>query len=502
MAISPLMIWDAYGTPQAHRLTAGTTLESTQLGAATGFTAAVLDATAGRLPHGRMVTFESNLYLNHRGTLYNFVFGSKTWPSTGFTITSPPLSDDQAMSALHVMIVAGVPRIVGFYNLNLSSNSRAFWTEDGSTWSQSSNINNSGSWPGFSMIYDEKLWICGRVTTANVYYWDPAVPNAVTLFNLSNVANGGMNGQLINFQGRLLWIGTTRSGGARQLVQFKELVTGTFLDVPYSGGADPGDMITRNASPGGALGLYEDDGKLYAVFWEMRDNATLGNMQIHEFVPNASSAGSSFQENDISADTIPEDWRAGGAFENTGSFTTQVQVHVDTSNPLAPQVFWWRYNSFSSSSNTFWTWNGNASLATTAPGQGRDFVTAVNPNVTGERLYTEGNFDVTMSDDVTRASKVDFDAQVWSPLDGSSPSSKQGRLLRSIGGSDWVEATISTAAADAPTLISGAGPAPTVSGNLFQGIPVNDSKFEATWDAGADGFNTAGLDFDLTVDVF
>ena len=88
------------------------------------------------------------------------------------------------------------------------------------------------------------------------------------------------------------------------------------------------------------------------------------------------------------------------------------------------------------------------------------------------------------------------------PLDGSSPPDKQARLWYTVGGTDWVEATLSTAGGDAPITVSGTDAPPTISGNLLQGIPVGSSIFRATWDAAADGFTGAGLQVQLALEVF
>jgi hypothetical protein len=515
MAISPLMTWDAFGTPQAHRLIGGTALESVQLGAATGFTAATYDtATRGRVSHGRMAEFRRNLYLNHRGTIYQFNFGTKTWVSTGYTVTGAPTNQDQAMGALHVMDVPGQGQtLVMVYRRISNNNVRATWSVDGTTWTESPDFNTNSSPPGFELPYQGKLWCCGSNQNGfAVYSFDPLTKGWATypIFGL-NTGNLGSNAQLLNFQGRLFWAGCQfLAGFNRELMQLKELVGGGFIDVPISGGTTPGLMATVNTVPGGAVGMFEDAGNMYVVFHEMvnpNPDLTTGALRVFEFVPNSSVIGGSFAENDLSTTVVPVAFRAGGG-SSAGSFNTNIQVHVDTSVPGSPQVFWWRYaDPAVVAASTFFTWNGNAVVASTAAGQSRNFLTAVSPNSTGERIYTEGDWDVTLDElrgntAGADARNVRFEAQIHQPLDSSTPAAKQGRLFYSVGGSDWQVATLSTAGSDAPSLISGAGPAPTISGNLLQNILVNGDRFDAVWDAVADGVTNPGDQPELMLDVF
>jgi hypothetical protein len=501
MAIPPLLVWDNTGTPQAHRLLSGTTLESTQLGAATGFAAGVLDPSQGRLPHGRIVEFRGDLYLIHRGTVYKFSFGTtKEWISTGFTLSSPPTLDDQSISSLHVMDVNGEAAIVGVYNRASSSNGHAFWSTDGTNWNLSSLISNSGSWARFSLPYQGKLWVAGASNDWEVWNYDFDTQSASN-FPFPDITTN-RNGQLINFQGRLFWVGTNISGGARQPLIFKELVGGGFADVTYSGGANPGLMVTKDGPTAGSIGMFEDGGNLYVVWWNMIDNAFLGQMQVHQFIPNGTAVGSSFQENNISALVVPSAWLSGGAFESSGSLTTNVNVYVSTTTPGSPEVFWWRYNSVPIGTSTFWTWNGPSLPCTVVNSVGSQYAIPSGPNSTGEYVWTEGDFDVTLENAQAAPGKVSFDFQAHTPIDGSSPGGKLGRLFYSVGGSDWIQATLSTAPIDAPLTVSGIDPAPNISGNLLQGITVGDSKYRATWDAAADGFTDAGEQAELMLEVF
>ena len=196
---------------------------------------------------------------------------------------------------------------------------------------------------------------------------------------------------------------------------------------------------------------------------------------------------------------VPPAWLSGGAFENNGSASANVLVHVDVSSPGSPQVFWWRLDAFNSAISTFWTWNGPAALCTVVNSVGHDYSFPQSPNSTGERIYTEGDFPVTLENTETQPSKIFFDVTVHQPLDSSTPGAKQGRLWYSVGGADWQVATLTS---DVPSLISGVGPAPTISANLFQNILVNGDKWDAAWDAPADGFSTAGLQFELLLEVF
>jgi hypothetical protein len=124
-------------------------------------------------------------------------------------------------------------------------------------------------------------------------------------------------------------------------------------------------------------------------------------------------------------------------------------------------------------------------------------------------VYTEGDFDVTLENPVTRPGLLDFDFTIQEPLDGSSISTKSGRLYYSIGGSGWTPATLSTLPENAPAFANptsaGTDPAPTITtdsvGTVLQDIPVGH-KFTATWDSTADGFTAAGARFELMLEIF
>jgi len=261
-------------------------------------------------------------------------------------------------------------------------------------------------------------------------------------------------------------------------------------------------MVATNTSVAGSLGMFEDAGRLYFIYWEMRNNTTLGNMRCEEFIPNGTAVGSSFQETDISATVIPAIWRTGGANENLGSLSTNVNVYVSTAIPGSPEIFWWRYDDIPFASSTFWTWNGNASLCTVAGSVGSQYLIPQGNNSQSENVYTDGDFDVTLENDQVSPGKISFDFQAHTPLDASSPANKQGRLHYSLGGAAWVVATLSTAGPDAPSVVSGGDAAPTISANLLQGIVVGSSKFRAFWDAAADGFSSVGQEVELMLDVF
>jgi len=497
--VPALLVWDNTSlNPQAHRLIDGVRLESVQLGGQTGFPSAVIDLSFGTPPHNRIVEFLGDLYLLHRGTVYKFNFGSKLWVTTGFTLTSPPLSDDQAMSGLHVMDVAGQAALVGVYVRSGSSSGGAFWSFDGSSWNQSTNTNLSASWPRFTLPYQGLLWACGGTDGEEVYNYNFDT-DTFSFFAITGTV-APRNGQLINFQGRLFWVGTNFSGGLRQPVLFKELVGGSFVDVTYSGGANPGLMVTLDTQSAGSFTIFGDAGRMYVVFWNMDDNLTLGQMACHEFVPNGTAPGSTLQENDISATVIPAEWLTGGANENLGSLSTQCNGYVNTSDPTSHEIYWWRLNDGNSVVSTFWRWNGNAALCDVANSVlGRTFAFPMGPNTQSNRLYTEGEFDVTLENAQISPGKITFDFQAHLPLDGSSPPNKQARLYYSSGGSGWTQATLH---ASAPTVVSGGDAAPTIGGNLLQGIVVGASKFQAGWDAIADGFTGSAQEAELLLEVF
>jgi hypothetical protein len=506
MAIPPLLVWNNTGTPRAYRLLNGTTLESTQLGAATGFTAAVLDLEDGRLPHCRIIEFKRNLFLIHRGAIYKFDHDTKTWVDQSVTLTSFPTSDDQSASPLRIIDVDGVATLIGFYNAQSSTNFYSYRTTDGENWTLTFHGSNGASWPRYVIPYQGKLWVAGRAASDIVWSFDPA-SNARAPYTISGVTSN-RNGFLINFQGRLFWLGTHVSGGARQPLVFQELVGGGFVDVTYTG-TDGGDMVAKDSSTAGSVGMFEDNGRLYAVFWNMINDTTAGQMQVHEFIPNGTTIGSSFEENDISTTVIPSAWLTGGAFANTGSISTNVNVYVDVSTPESPEIFWWRYDDIPAGASTFWTWNGPSSLCTVENSVGSDYAIPQGPNSTGEYVFTEGDFDVTLDNPTTRPGYVDFDFELHDPLDGSSIPTKSGRLYYSIGGADWTLATLSTLIGDAPTFVNpslaGTDPAPTVTtdttGTVLQDIPIGH-KFKATWDSTADGFTVAGTQFELMLEIF
>jgi len=507
MAISPLMAWRAgySGSVQALRVLNGTTLETTQLGAATGFTASGWDtAIAGCPRHNRIVEFRGDLYAYHSGggpAIYKFVFGSKTWSSVDTLPNPPNAADDNTISGFEVIDVNGEARLYLFYRTSLSTNARVRWSNDGTTWNSGA---TTATTPNFyrTLVYQKKVYVFAGPNANPVLSYDPAA-DTWTSVPVVGTSLGRPAQVLINFKGRLLLIGA-QNGTWASIMTFKELVGGGFNDVSYSGGSDPGDMVTVRAAANGTLAVFEENDKLYVLFNEKAvDNASVaaGQVRVSEFVPNGAAVGSSWQENDLTATVVPAAWRTGGAFANLFSPYAAFNGYVETSTPGAPEFYAWRHHTVNAvATSTFWTWNGNAALMTVVNSDVTSEVQiASGPNTTGEHIYTEGDFDVTLENAAVEPGKVLFDFQAHSPLDASSPTNKQGRLYYSIGGSDWAVATLST---DAPTVVSGGDAAPTISANLLQGIVVGSSKFRATWDAIADGFTDAGEQVELMLNVF
>jgi len=512
MAIQPLMAWRAgySGAVQALRVLTGTTLETTQLGAATGFTATAFDTGIDGPPrHNRIVEFLGDLYAYHNGgtpSVYRFVFGSKTWSSV-FTLTNAPNNlDDNTVSGFQVVNVSGELRLYLFWRTSVSTISRTAWTNDGTTWNAGANLTTAA---GFffhkTFVYQSKIYAFGPSASPDALVSYDLVGNSWTKETIVGTALIPVGGSFLNFKGRLLVFSPTQSA-IRAPMQFKELVGGGFNDVTFSGGGAPGTMVTVQASARCTpCFAFEEADRIYVIVCEKGTAATgngPGQMRCFEFIPNGTTPGSSWQENDITTSVIPADWLTGGAFANLFDEHTTVMGYVQTSGtPSTPEVFLWRYrNANVVEQSTFWEWQGNATLM--AP-VNSDVTIEVQipsgPNMTGEHIYTEGDFDVTLENPVVLPGKVTFDFQAHTPLDASSPSNKQGRLYYSIGGTDWTVATLHT---DAPTVVSGGDAAPTISANLLQGIVVGASKFRATWDAVADGFSGAGNQIELMLDVF
>jgi len=513
MAISTLMAWRAgySGAVQALRVLNGTTLESTQLGAATGFTASGWDTGLDGPPrHSRIVEFRGDLYVYHNGTtgIYKFVFGSKTWSLVHTLSPAPNTGDDNTVSGFEVIEVNNEARLYLFYRQSLSTASHTRWSNDGSTW-------NSGAGPTSSLgVFFHRLQsyqgliyaTTGDNAGDSVRAYDPS---GDTWSNVPVVGSAitTIPHVWINFKGRLLLIGPNANFSFQGLMTFKELVGGGLNDVTYSGGSDPGDMITAQASPRGSVFAFEDNDRLYVLFNEKLVNGagnTAGQVRCTEFIPNGTAIGSTWQENDISSTVIPAAWRTGGAFANLFHENAAFMGYVDVTVPGTPEIFAWRYRDTSTiEQSTFWTWNGNGSPMTVVNSNVTAEVQVPSgPNMTGEHVYTEGDFDVTLENLVVTPGKISFDFQAHTPLDSSSPSTKQGRLFYTLGGTDWIQATLSTAGGDAPSVVSGGDPAPTISTNLLQGITVGSSVFRAVWDAVADGLVGVGEDVKLALEVF
>lgn len=504
MTATPLTVWDNSGTPQAHRLLSGTTLESVQLGAATGFTAATIDGGAGRLPQNRIAIFKGDPYLMHRGTVYVFNEGTGVWDSTGYTITSPPTSDDQAISGIHVVQVAGVEYLCGWWQVSAGINGRGWWTDDGTTFNETANISmGSSTWPYYSVIYDGRLWWCsGNTSTRHVMAWTPT-SSAVDIYDVG-AGNGGENGFIYDFENRLIWIGTTRTANERMPILMKEFVAGGWVDVSISGGSNPGLTTSLFASPDGALGLFEYTGNLYAVFWSHTNtfpSQNEGEMKVIQFVPSG-GAGTSFAETDVSTTVVPSAWRTGGAFDGEGSLNTQVLVMIDQADdPTNPTVHWVRMNSYTSGSGetTFWTFNGPGSAATVASTAiSSDFAIPQGP-ITGVRTYTDGDTIPSIFNPAQIGTDVQFDFSLADAIDGSSPGDQTLRLYYNQGGHDWQIATIQTGTA--PTTVSGADGPPSISTNTFTGVTPGTSVYRARWDANADGLGSPGLKYKLKLKV-
>lgn len=511
MAISPLGIMD-HASPQVMRVLNGTTLETTQLGAALAV-GAESPSLGARMRRNRFCVFERNLYVWHDQDIYQFNFGAKTWASVK-TLSFAPNTNPDGRGGLYLLEDnSGDLMMVAIYQRSSNVNWYVTTSTDGTTWTADAAILNTGGGgaPVFGCPYQGRLWFATTVQTNHkVVSYDPVSGSVVSYTWPSTIYSGGPgtsqnvtnNAQLLVFQGRLFWIGTDLSGGNSRLMTMLELVGGGFATVPISGGTDPGLTTSLYASPSGAVGAFEYQGNMYVVWWNPTNSppGTLGQMRCVQFVPNVSAVGGSFQENDVSSVVIPAAWRPGGAFENLGSASSCVYVHVDVTSPGGPQPFWWRQDAIGSGSSTFWTFNGPAVLATVVNSNvGSQHSLPKQFNSTGERIYTEGDYDVELDSTETEPSRIAFEFQVFLPLDGSTPSAKQGRLWYSVGGSDWQQATFT---ADAPVLVSGVGPAPTISGNLLQNVLVNGDRIQAWWDAPADGFSTAGLDFELLLEVF
>jgi len=508
MAISPLLLWDngySGSTPRAHRLLNGTTLENVQLGAATALSATSRDDAAdGVLPSNRIIEFQGDLYTYHGGSVYQFVFGSKTWASVHALASPPNNADDNSITGWNIVAVNGELRLYLFYQQSLSTSTRGVYTTDGSVWTPTATT-TVNAWPQATIVYQNKIYMCGDRSSI-FYRYDPLADTWTTIPQAGTAWANPRTGTFINFRGRLLVIGpqpvTTRAAPI-----FKELVTGTYIDATFSGGTDPGDMV---ATPGPAQNVtwfpFEYQNNLYVVGQELTTNfndaVNDGQMQVWQFVPNGTTPGSSWAESNISSTVVPSDWLTGGAFatafHSRGALQGYVQIDDD---PLNPEVYFWRHRQYGANEDsTFWTWNGPASLMTVVSSSfSNGHSIAQGDNNTGEHVYTEGDYDVTLTNPLISPGKLTFDFQAHTPLDSSSPTNKQGKLYYSIGGSDWTEATFHS---DAPTTVSGGDSAPTISANTLQGIVVGNSVFRATWDAVTDGFTGAAEEAELHLRVF
>lgn len=520
MAIEPLMAWrPGFGTVvQAVRVLNGTTLDTSQLGAATGFATSSFDTgTNGHKGHNRIIEFQGEIYAYHNGTqaIYRYDFGGSSWTLVDSLPNPPGATDDNSVTGFELVEVNGEQRLYLFYQQSVSTNLRGRWTSDGTTWNATA-IANYGLGIPFqkTLVYEGKVYIIAAANDPNtLHVYDPVADNWTRPPVLGSTLNGRCQ-VLINFKGRLLLIGPN-AGTDRGPIIFKELVGGGFTDVSFSGGSDPGDMVTvqvpNRSVPliafEGRLGSTAENGNLYVIFGEKSVGGVGdqdGQMRCHEFIPNGTTPGSSWQENNISSSVIPADWLAGGAFEGTFNTLMCLVPYIQVVDPNLPEIFFWRHRDIQTTEqSTFWTWNGPSSLMTAVNSDVDNTVQGPSSvNGTGEHRYTEGNFDVTLENGQISPGKVSFDFQVHLPLDGSSPPDKQARLWYTVGGTDWVEATLSTAGGDAPITVSGTDAPPTISGNLLQGIPVGSSIFRATWDAAADGFTGAGLQVQLALEVF
>jgi hypothetical protein len=520
MAILPLLTWDmgySGSNVRAYRLLNGTTLESSQLGGDTGFSATSRDLGAdGSLPSRRIIEFKGDLYAIHSTKIYRLSLGTNpTWTEVFTLVLGPSTSDDQVISGFHIADVEGDLRLFIFYQRNSSSNCYGAYSSDGTSWTTTPLYANGNSWPHSAIYFKGRFYFIGTSSANPMYWYNPTTNAWGAIANLGALVTGQASA-VCNFKGRLLYIGPTWNGTRGNPI-FKELVSGSLVDASFSGGANAGDFVTRNvASQSVNCFPFEYQDKLYVIYSELTtsvfNGANDGQMQVVQFTPNGSTEGSSWAEEDISSTVVPSSWLTGGAFD--GDFDSRMAMggYVQISDPENPEVFFWRYTQYEANgSPTFWTWNGPTSLMTVAAAAGLDrgFSLPLGCNVTGEVVYTEGDFDVSLENPVTRPGYIDFDFQIHDPLDGSSIPNKSARLYYSIGGSNWTLATISTLPGDAPEFVNptsaGTDPAPTITtdsvGTVLQDIPVGH-KFTATWDSTADGFTAAGARFELMLEIF
>lgn len=520
MGIPPLLAWKCgYGgtAVQAVRILNGTTIDATQLGDVTGFTGAVWDATHGPQPTNRIVEFRGNIFAFHAGTakIYRFDFDvgtNGTWTEVDTLPNGPGTTDDQRIAGFEIVDVGGELRLYLLYNQFVSSTARARWTSDGITWNSAATVGSlSAGFISRTLVYKGKIYITSPAGSVDVF--DP-LADAWSEVTTLGFAMSGRPNLLINFKGRLLWIGSSSTNSVREIMRFKELVAGGFNDVDISNTGGSTYTTLYGSSIGGNTFAFEDNDKLYVVFDE-KTNATNGDgpgqVRCFEFTPDGSSPGDSWTENDITSTVVPSDWLTGGAFANLFNPRSGYSGYVDTSNPESPQIFWWRMADLNETENsTFWTWNGSSSLMTVEDSDvNRTVQPASGTNASGEHVYTEGDFNVTLENPVIRPGVVDFDFTIEEPIDGSTVTPKSGRLYYTIGGSNWIPATISTDSEDAPTFanptLAGTDPAPTVAtdttGTILQNIPIGH-KFTATWDSTADGFTVAGSRFELMLEIF
>jgi hypothetical protein len=478
----------------------GTTLETSQLGGNTGFSATSRDNAAdGSLPSKRIIEFKGDLYAVHSTKIYRLTLGtSPTWTEVHTLVLGPNTLDDQAISGFHIANVDDDLRLFVFYQRASFSTCYGAYSTDGTTWTTTPVFSNGASWPHSALYFKGRFYFVGTTSATPLYWYNPSTNAWGSISNLGATISGQCSA-LCNFKGRLLFIGPAWNG-TRNTPQFKELVSGSLVDATFEGGANPtmaGDFITRNvASQSATCFPFEYQDKLYVVYPELTtanfNTANDGQMQVVQFTPNGSTEGSSWAEEDISSTVVPSSWLTGGAFD--GDFDSRMAMggYVQISDPENPEVFFWRYTQYEANgSPTFWTWNGPSSLMTVASATGLDrgFSLPLGCNVTGEVVYTEGDFDVTLENPVTRPGLLDFDFTIQEPLDGSSISTKSGRLYYSIGGSGWTPATLSTLPENAPAFA------------VLQDIPVGH-KFTATWDSTADGFTAAGARFELMLEIF
>lgn len=529
MAISPLMIWQPGfgGTPvRAYRLVSGTSLESVQLGGVTSFTAGTWNTSIrGTKGHNRMVEFRGNIYLAHvaTGDVYRYDLGATDPWVVVHSLASPPNpAIDQEMSGWHIINVDGETRLYLFYKQSSASTTRGVWTADGVNWNAINTYSNNEE-PRNSILFKNRVYFMGSTSGINTYFaYNPQNDSwAEVPYSGTSVDPGA---QMFGIYGdRLVAIGPSYST-ARNTMIFKELVNEAFADASFSGGTDEGSMVTTQAvSQTNSCFIFEDvdrgtsgDNRLYVVFLELttgtNDGANTGQVQVHEFIPNGSTPGSSWAENNISATVVPSTWRDGGALTTAADWHSRscIAGYVQVSNPETPEIYMWRHRNITVDENsTMFTWNGNASVMSTAPSSLSALMLGpAGPNQTDEWVYTEGNFDVTLENEVVYPDRVELDFKVHFPLDsmGTSVTDKQGQLFYTTGGLNWMPATISTDPVDAPITVIGPDDPPTVmttsDGTILDGITIGSSTYRFVWDTVADGFTVAGTPIQIALKVF